>query len=135
LPGSITKTGKQRSIKIRLALLSWIQWHHKRLTDSSTRGAKKVSLTGLVCPEKGSALMKKIREVFNEAGVDPIQDGFRHTFASYLALIDGLDVVETELAHLGGREILYRHYRTDIRKPAAKKFWELRAPASKKSKS
>ncbi|MEI6323629.1 MAG: hypothetical protein WCP60_11070 [bacterium] len=52
----------------------------------------------------------------------------RHTFASNLAPIDGLDVVESELGHQGGREILNRHYRTDVRKPVAKKFWALRAP-------
>ena len=129
LPGSITKTGKQRSIKIRSALLSWIQWHQKKLEQAKPKQSKKVVLSGLVCAEKGTALRKKIREVFDEAQVERIQDGFRHTFASYLAPIDGLDAVETELGHLGGREILNRHYRTDTRKPIAKKFWALRAPA------
>ncbi len=128
LPGSITKTGKQRSIKIRPALLSWIQWHHKRLEQAKPKQAKKVVLAGLVCPEKGTALRKKIREVFEEAEVERIQDGFRHTFASYLAPIDGLDAVETELGHQRGREVLNRHYRTDTRKPVAKQFWALRAP-------
>ena len=129
LPGSITKTGKQRSIKIRPALLSWIQWHEKKLEQVKPKQSKKVVLSGLVCAEKGNALRKKIREVFEEAHVERIQDGFRHTFASYLAPIDGLDAVETELGHLGGREILNRHYRTDTRKPIANKFWALRAPS------
>ena len=127
LPGSITKTGKQRSIKIRPALLSWIQWHVKRLEQLVPASKKKVSLAGVVCPEKGTVLRGKLRDVFDEAGVERIQDGFRHTFASYLAPIDGLDAVETELGHLGGREVLNRHYRTDVRKPVAKKFWALRA--------
>jgi len=128
LPGSITKTGKQRSIKIRPALLSWIQWHHKRINQAAPKGAAKVELSGLVCPEKGTCLRGKIRDVFQEAGVERIQDGGRHSFASYLAPIEGLDTVETELGHQGGRQVLNRHYRTDVRKPVAKKFWAIRAP-------
>jgi len=119
LPGSITKTGKQRTVKIRPALLSWIRWHL----------AKKRQKTGLVCPEKGEPLRAKIRAIYEEAQVTRIQDGLRHSFASYLAPIDGLNVVETELGHQGGREVLNRHYRTDVRKPIAKKFWAIRAPA------
>jgi site-specific recombinase XerD len=118
LPRSITKTGKQRSVKIRPALLSWIRWHIK----------KKRRKSGLVCPEKGEALRKKLRSIYEEAQVTRIQDGLRHSFASYLAPIDGLNVVETELGHQGGREVLNRHYRTDVRKPIAKKFWAIRAP-------
>jgi integrase len=131
LPGSITKTGKLRSVKIRPALHSWIQWHIKRIEEASPRGTKKVPLSGLVSPEKGTVLRTKIREVFVEAGVDRIQDGLRHTFASYLAPIDGLNIVETELGHQGGREILNRHYRTDVRKPVANQFWAIRAPKLK----
>ena len=129
LPGSITKTGKQRSVKIRPALFSWIQWHQRELEKSKPKGIKKVSLTGLVSPEKGTALRKKIRRVFEEAGVERIQDGFRHTFASYLSKSENLDIVETELGHLGGREVLNRHYRTDVRESIANKFWALRAPS------
>jgi integrase len=115
LPGSITKTGKQRSIQIRPALLSWIQWHIKR------GGIQE----GRVCPVKGQALRKKMREIFEASQVTRIQDGFRHSFASYLAPVDGLDAVETELGHQGGREVLNRHYRTDVRKVIAEQFWEI----------
>ena len=73
-------------------------------------------------------LRAKIRAIYEEAQVTRIQDGLRHSFASYLAPIDGLNVVETELGHQGGREVLNRHYRTDVRKPIAKKFWAIRAP-------
>jgi integrase len=131
LPGSITKTGKLRSVKIRPALHSWIQWHIKRIEEAYPRGTKKAPLSGLVSPEKGTVLRTKIREIFVEAGVDRIQDGLRHTFASYLAPIDGLNIVETELGHQGGREILNRHYRTDVRKPVANQFWAIRAPKLK----
>lgn len=72
-----------------------------------------------------------MREVFEESGVTRIQDGFRHSFASYLAPLDGMDVVETELGHQGGREVLNRHYRTDVRKIIANQFWAIRTGADK----
>jgi integrase len=121
LPGGITKTGKQRSVKIRSSLQSWLHWHIQR---GGTRD-------GLVCPVKGQALRKKMREVFEESGVTRIQDGFRHSFASYLAPVDGMDVVETELGHQGGREVLNRHYRTDVRKIIANQFWAIKAGTDK----
>jgi integrase len=66
-----------------------------------------------------------MREIFDGSQVTRIQDGFRHSFASYLAPVDGLDAVETELGHQGGREVLNRHYRTDVRKVIAEQFWEI----------
>ena len=72
-----------------------------------------------------------MRDIFDASQVTRIQDGFRHSFASYLAPVDGLDAVETELGHQGGREVLNRHYRTDVRKTIAKQFWEIKAGAVK----
>ena len=121
LPGGITKTGKQRTVKIRPVLLSWLQWHFQH------GGAQE----GLVCPVKGQALRTKIRAVFDASQVTRIQDGFRHSFASYLAPVEGLDTVETELGHQGGRQMLNRHYRTDVRKVIAEQFWEIMSDATK----
>ena len=121
LPGSITKTGKQRSVNIRPALLSWLQWHIRRGGSNQ----------GLVCQVKGQALRKKMREIFEASGVARIQDGFRHSFASYLAPVEGLDAVETELGHQGGRQVLNRHYRTDVRKIIANQYWAIKAGTDK----
>jgi integrase len=118
LPATITKTSKQRSVKIRPALLSWIRWHVDRQGKTS----------GLVCPYKGQPLRSKIREIFEATHVTRIQDGFRHTFASYLAAVEGMDVVEQELGHQGGRELLNKHYRTDVRRAVADKFWQISPP-------
>lgn len=120
LPGGITKTGKQRSIKIRPALLFYLEWHIQR------GGVQE----GPVCPVKGQSLRKRMREIFETSQVTRIQDGFRHSFASYLAPMEGLDAVETELGHQGGREVLNRHYRTDVRKVIAEQFWEIRPDAT-----
>jgi len=42
-----------------------------------------------------------------------------------------MDVVETELGHQGGREVLNRHYRTDVRKIIANQFWAIKAGTDK----
>jgi integrase len=129
LPSTITKTGKRRTIKVRPALASWLQWHKDR-----TKGNDE-ACTGLVCPIKGQKLRTKLREIFNDSKVKRIQDGLRHSFASYLAPIDGLDKVEAELGHIGGREVLNRHYRSDVRATVAKKFWAMRAPQKTQTKT
>jgi len=130
LPASITKTGKRRTIKIRPALASWLQWHK----DSGG------TTTGLVCAEKGEPLRKKLREIFrstkvNGIQVERIQDGLRHSFGSYLSKNVSLDVAEQELGHAGGRELLNRHYRQDIKAATASSFWALRAPKVLKVKA
>jgi integrase len=129
LPSTITKTGKRRTIKVRPALASWLQWHKDR-TKGNDEACK-----GLVCPIKGQKLRTKLREIFNDSKVKRIQDGLRHSFASYLAPIDGLDKVEAELGHIGGREVLNRHYRSDVRATVAKKFWAMRAPQKTQTKT
>lgn len=128
LPSTITKTAKRRAIKVRPALASWLQWHKDR-----TKGQES-ACKGLVCPIKGQKLRTKLREIFHEAKVKRIQDGLRHSFASYLAPLDGLDKVEAELGHIGGREVLNRHYRSDVRSTVAKKFWAMRAPQKTQTK-
>ncbi|MFZ0616295.1 MAG: hypothetical protein WAN16_07585 [Chthoniobacterales bacterium] len=138
LPETITKTGKRRSVKIRPALASWIQWHKDRSADEKT------ACKGHVCPIKGQKLRTALRDIYGAAKVNKgkdgeytparIQDGLRHSFASYCAPIDGLDKVEMELGHSGGRTTLNRHYRSDVRAAVARKFWASRAPASPKTK-
>lgn len=118
LPGSITKTAKKRTISIRPALQSWLKWHLQRGGTSE----------GLVCPTRGQKLRTQMRDIFETAHVTRIQDGFRHTFASYLAPVEGMDRVEQELGHQGGRQLLNKHYRTDVRRAVAERFWALRAP-------
>jgi len=139
LPASITKIGKRRSVKIRPALQSWLKWHKERTKNDDD------ACKGLVCPLKGQRLRTKLREIFRETIVNKgrqgeykvtrIQDGLRHSFASYLVPIDGPDKVEAELGHAGGREMLNRHYRSDVRTSVAKKFWLLRAPTIVPSKA
>lgn len=118
LPALASKTRKNRTILVRPALESWLTWHHRNIGNSQ----------GLICPHKGSALRRKIRSVFQTAGVTRIQDGLRHSFASYLAALEDLDTVEKELGHTGGRTVLEKHYRKNVQKVDALKFWAICAP-------
>ena len=138
LPASITKAGKRRTVTIRPVLASWLQWYKERTKGDDT------ACKGLVCPVKGQKLRTQLREIYSNAVVhrgekgeyklERIQDGLRHSFASYLVPIDGADRVEAELGHGGGREMLNRHYRSDVRAAVAKRFWALRAPKIEKAK-
>jgi integrase len=119
LPASITKAGRRRDVTIRPALKALLEWH------IATGGNQ----SGLVVPCKGSTLRNKRRDVFRVAGVKHIQNGARHSFASYAAKAESLDIVEKELGHSGSRELLNRHYRTDIKAAVAEAFWSLRPPA------
>ena len=49
------------------------------------------------------SLRAALRDIYKAAGVERIQDGLRHSFASYLVPIDGADKAEQELGHGGGR--------------------------------
>lgn len=118
MPHTITKTAKDRTIKARPTLVSWLEWHR----------AQKGSTQGLVCPFKGERLRVALREIFTKAAVARIQDGLRSSFASYLAKKEDLDTAEQELGHVGGRELMNRHYRRDVRLTVANKFWAIRAP-------
>jgi integrase len=124
LPASITKTRRQRDVTIRPALKSWLEWH-------ITTGGNQ---SGLIVPCKGTTLRNKRRDVFRFAGVKHVQNGARHSFASYAAKAESLDIVEKEIGHAGSRELLNRHYRTDIKAAEATAYWSLRPPALAETK-
>jgi integrase len=117
LPATITKTSKKRMVNIRPALSSWLGWH--KATGGST--------TGLVCPYRGTALRNRLRELFKQAQLPRIQDGLRHSFASYLVPIIGKEKTSLELGHSAG-DVLEKHYLDTVIKSEAQKFWKLNAP-------
>jgi integrase len=124
LPANITKTGRRRDVSIRPALKAWLEWH------IATGGNQ----SGLIVPCKGTTLRNKRRDVFRVAGVKHVQNGARHSFASYAAKAESLDIVEKEIGHAGSRELLNRHYRTDIKAAEATAYWSLRPPALAETK-
>ena len=136
LPGSVTKSGRRRSVQLRAAPLGWLRWW------ISTKGEQK----GRIAEPAGEPLRKRIRAIYRGAMVDEenpikrIQDGLRKSFASYLARAETKDAAIKELGHSGG-ELLDRHYRSDVTVADASAFWAIlpEAPAppvvSKKSGS
>ena len=118
LPVEITKTKKRRSVKLRPNAVAWLRWHV----------ANKGNTTGLVVAEKGTPFRNRVREIFETAGVQRIQDGLRKSFCSYVAPIDGLDAAERELGHSGGRDVMNRHYRQDTTEKEARAFWKIAPP-------
>jgi integrase len=119
VPASATKTRKHRTIKIRIALASWLAWHIRRGGDTK----------GQVSPYQGTSLRNRLREIHKEAGVKRIQDGLRHSFASYLVPLDGRESVSLELGH-AGTQVLEKHYRRSVTRAEANKFWKLKAPVT-----
>jgi len=122
LPARITKTQKLRTIKVRPALASWLEWH----------GQQEGSTEGLVSPYRGTGLRNRLRKIHIEAKLDRIQDGLRHSFASYLVPIDGKESVSLELGHQGNLAVMDRHYRRSVTLATANKFWKLSAPKVEK---
>jgi site-specific recombinase XerD len=121
VPTAATKTKKSRTIKIRPALASWLEWHKRR--EGSTEG--------LLSPYRGTGLRNRLREIHSKAKVKRIQDGLRHSFASYLVPIDGKESVSLELGHSAG-DVLEKHYLKSVTRTIANKFWALRAPMVEK---
>lgn len=122
VPTRITKTKKSRTIKIRPALVSWLEWHKHQ----------KGSVEGMVSPYRGTALRSRLREIHRTAKVKRIQDGLRHSFASYLVPIDGKDSVSLELGHQGNLSVMDKHYRKNETRTEANKFWKIIAPVLQK---
>jgi integrase len=125
LPGSVTKSGRRRSVKLRVAPLEWLRWW------ISINGEQ----NGRIAEPAGEPLRKRIRAIYREAKVDDkkpikrIQDGLRKSFASYLARAETKDVAIKELGHSGG-ELLDRHYRSDVTAADAASFWAIMPEAS-----
>jgi len=122
VPARITKTKKLRTIKVRPALASWLEWHEQR----------EGTMEGLVSPYRGTGLRNRLREIHNKAKVKRIQDGLRHSFASYLVPLDGKESVSLELGHQGNLAIMDKHYRRSVTHTIANKFWKLSAPKVEK---
>lgn len=123
VPARITKTKKLRTIKVRPALASWLEWHEQQ--GGST--------AGLVSPYRGTGLRNRLREIHKQAKVKRVQDGLRHSFASYLVPLDGKESVSLELGHQGNLEVMDKHYRRSVTRATANKFWKLSAPTTVKT--
>jgi len=71
-------------------------------------------------------------EIFKDAKVKPIADGFRHSFGTYhLALHEDANQTANQMGHRGNTDLVFSHYRKLVPKEEGKAFFEV-TPASAK---
>jgi integrase len=115
LPAAITKRRRRRSIPIEPVLAAWLSYFIE------CNGIQ----TGKVTPIMGTPLRDRLRAVFARAGVSRKQDATRHSYASYwLAKNRDESELALRLGHIGGTEILHRHYHRAVTARAAEKYWQ-----------
>lgn len=117
LRAAITKRGRKRSIPIDGASAAWLASHTARYGIQS----------GPIAPWSGSTLRRRLRRLHEVAGVERLQNGLRHTFASYwLATHEDLTRLAVILGHAGGLDVLHRHYHRAVKKREAERLWKIR---------
>jgi integrase len=70
----------------------------------------KVSTGNKVYPYSDSSLKRARKEVYKAVSIAPIQDGARHSFATYFYALNGLDSTLDQLGHRSPA-MLHRHYK------------------------
>lgn len=63
-----------------------------------------------LCPHSYSSLKRARKEIYKEAELTPIQDGARHSFATYYYALKGLDATLDQLGHRSPA-MLHKHYK------------------------
>jgi hypothetical protein len=119
-------------------LLAWLKpyQHATGLLGIGSHGQWGFYMTRKDCTESGKDAPEseddKKHGVIGAAGVDWIQDGPRHTFASmHYATHGDAAKLASMLGHSGGHDILFRHYRGLVKKSEAITYWKI-TPKSKK---
>ncbi|PTX95072.1 hypothetical protein DB345_12305 [Spartobacteria bacterium LR76] len=113
LPHEITKTGVRRVIEINDTLLAWLEWFASRSVPQPGPIISPVNIR------------KRLRAFREKAGVAWIQDGMRHSYASYwLAIHKDEHRLRDNLGHRSADE-LWDHYHKAKTQKEAKEFWNL----------
>jgi integrase len=107
-----SKTNSARIVHISRNLTAWLLKYRK--------------MEGLVFPFSESSLARWRSEVYRKAKTKSIQDGARHTFATFHLALHNLDDTLQELGHTDPK-MLFRHYRglAKNRKKQAEEFFSL----------
>lgn len=113
LPPKVTKTNKRRVIEITDTLAEWLEWLNAQ------RGIKH----GLVV--SSTNLRRRLRAMRDDAGVEWIQDGMRHTYASnWLAKYKDEHRLRDNLGHKSSDELWNSYHKAKTVKEA-EAFWAL----------
>jgi len=122
MPAAITKTATRRVVTIDPTLSAWLEWFISR------KGIQQ----GNVTPLKN--LRRRLRSTRKAAKVQAIQDGARHSYASYwLAINKDEHRLRENLGHRSSDE-LWDHYNRACTEKEARKFWAIAPPAKKQKK-
>ena len=122
LPAEVTKTGERRVIKMEPTLIAWLESY------ILTKGIPKQD--GLVVHP--SNLRRRLRKTREDAGVKAIQDGARHSYASYwLSIHRDEHELRSNLGHTSA-DILWKHYNKAVTEKEAREFWDIMPPKSEK---
>jgi integrase len=114
MPATITKTATRRVVTIDSALSEWLEWFIAR------RGIQQGNVTPL------TNLRRRLRATRKAAKVQTIQDGARHSYASYwLAVNKDEHRLRENLGHRSSDD-LWDHYHRACTEKEAKKFWAIR---------
>ena len=108
---STSKTNSSRNILIKPNLKSWL---------------KKYESTGKIFPHSESTLKRKRASIYKAAELSTIQDGARHSFATFYYALEGLEKTIDALGH-SSSEMLLKHYKSQIvgREEEAKEFFDI----------
>jgi len=114
-----SKTHSARIVHISGNLKTWLLKYRKE--------------SGKVFAYSETSLKRWRAKVMKTAGVSTIQDGARHTFATFHLALHGIDDTLQELGHTDPK-MLFRHYRglAKNRKAQAQKFFEIKPNAKTK---
>ena len=119
MPATITKTATRRVITIDPTLSAWLKWFIFQ------KGIQQ----GNVTPLKN--LRRRLRAARKAAKVQTIQDGMRHSYASYwLATNKDEHRLRENLGHRSSDE-LWDHYHRACTEKEARKFWAILPPKKK----
>jgi len=110
ISASIAKTGQRRTIQISKNLRAWLDRY------GGARSGRVVS---------NPQAWRRAREaIASESGVTWIQDGARHSFASYhFALHRNRDELQAAMGHEQSSATLEKFYKRVVRRSLAEKFW------------
>jgi site-specific recombinase XerD len=121
IPATVSKVGKFREVDLPPNAVAWFKEYQQR-------GG---SMEAKIVPWEHEKLRNHRRASAERAGVKWIQDGLRHSFASYwLPIHHDLDRLLHMMGH-ADKATFSKHYDSGIPRSEAAKFWRIRPPKRK----
>lgn len=119
LPPEVTKTASRRVIPIAPALADWLRPHVKK--------------EGSVAPpyQNLDNLTRIIVEIVAAAGVKPLRNGFRHSFATHRLAVTQ-SAAQTSLEMGNSARKLFEHYNAGATKAEGRRWFAVKPQAGKK---